>query len=68
MGACLPRGCLPGGDLSHHVFDVTSMLSPHQLRVYTNAAAYIVLVGHVTCKACWDTRPPRVDRQTPVKT
>ena len=55
---CLPRwGCLSGGggicpggvpcDLSHNVFDVTCML-----RVNTYAAAYIVLVGHVTCDAC----------------
>ena len=44
-------------DLSHHAFDVTCMLSPHQLRASNNAAAYILLVGHVTCKACWDTPP-----------
>ena len=47
----LPRGCLSRGvpcDLSHHAFDVTYMLSQHQLSVYTNAAAYIVVVGHVT--------------------
>ena len=35
-------------DLSHNAFDVTSMLSLHQLRLINNAAAYIVL-GHVTC-------------------
>ena len=37
------------------------MLSQHQLRVNTNAAAYIVLVGHVTCDwpiAYW-IHPPR---------
>ena len=62
-------GCawLPGGgcvpcDLSHHAFDVTCMLSPHQLRASSYAPAYI-LVGHVTRMP-----PPPVDRQTPVKT
>ena len=48
-------------DLSHHAFDVTCMLSQHQLRASSYAPAYI-LVGHVTCM------PPPVDRQTPVKT
>ena len=54
------RGVWPGGvpcDLSHHEFDVTCMLPPHQLRPTSSAAAYILLVGHVTCKACWDTHP-----------
>ena len=45
--------------LSHHAFDVTCMLSLHQLRLLTSAAAYIMF-GHVTCDACWDT----VDRMT----
>ena len=45
-------------DLSHHAFDVTCLLPPHQLRPTNSAAAYIVLVGHVTCKASWDTHPP----------
>ena len=45
-------------DLSHHAFDVTCMLPPHQLRPTNSAAAYILLVGHVTCKAWWDTTPP----------
>ena len=49
---CLPRGCVPC-DLSHHAFDVTCMLSLHQLRLITSAAAYIVF-GHVTCDACLD--------------
>ena len=44
-------------DLSHHAFDVTCMLSLHQLRLITSVAAYIVF-GHVTCDACWDTYPP----------
>ena len=72
-------GSLPGGvsaqwgvpcDLSHHAFGVTCMLPPHQLRPSDSAAAYILLVGHVTCKACWDTPhlPHPVGRQTPVKT
>ena len=39
-------------DLCHHAFDVTCMLPPHQLRPTNSAAAYILLVGHVTCKAC----------------
>ena len=56
-GGCLPRGCLPrslpgGGGvpcyLSHHTFDVTCMLPPHQLRPSNSAAAYVLLVGHVT--------------------
>ena len=50
----------PGGwpcDLYHHAFDVTCMLPPHQLRPINSPAAYILLVGHVTCKACWDTAP-----------
>ena len=56
-GGCLPGGCLPRGgvcqggvcqwsvpcDLSHHAFDVTCMLPPHQLRLNTSAAAYILL-------------------------
>ena len=42
-------------DLSHHAFEVTCMLPPHQLRHINSAPAYIVLSGHVTCKACWDT-------------
>ena len=72
QGVCLPRGIslpggaclgvsLPGGvpcDLSHHAFDVTCMLPPHQLRPTNSAAAYIVLIGHVTYKASWDTHPP----------
>ena len=45
-------------DLSHHAFDVTCMLPPHQLRPTNSAAAYIVLGGHVTYKASWDTTPP----------
>ena len=52
---------IPGGvpcDLSHHAFDVTCMLPPHQLRHTNSAPAYILLPGHVTCKACWDTHPP----------
>ena len=32
----------------HHAFDVTCMLPPHQLRPTNSAAAYIVLLGHVT--------------------
>ena len=42
---CLLRGVPVGGvscDLSHHTFDVTCMLPPHQLSVSTSAAAYIV--------------------------
>ena len=66
QGGCLPRGvstkgCVPY-DLSHDAFDVTCMLSLHQLRLITSAAAYIVL-GHVTCEAYWDTPPP-VNRMT----
>ena len=46
VGEVPAQGCLPGGvpcDLSHHAFDVTCMLPPHQLRLDTSAAAYIVL-------------------------
>ena len=47
QGACVVAGgCVPC-DLSHHAFDVTCMLSPHQLRASSYAPAYI-LVGHVT--------------------
>ena len=51
-------------DLSHHAFDVTYTLPPHQLRHINSAPAYILLPGHVTCKACWDTTPlpPWTDR------
>ena len=49
--AWLQRGGQPQGgvwlqgvscDLSHHAFDVTCMLPPHQLSVSTCAAPYIV--------------------------
>ena len=64
-GCLLPGGSAWGGgvvwgivcswgvpcDLSDHAFDVTCMLPPHQLRPTSRAAAYILLVGHVTCKA-----------------
>ena len=66
-GLSIPGGSPSGGlpcDLSHHAFDVTCMLPPHQLRPTNSAAAYIVLVGHVTCKASWDTTPPPVNRIT----
>ena len=68
-GGCLSRGvsvggCLPGGvpcDLSHHAFDVTCILSLLQLRLKSNAAAYIVVVMWPG-KACWDTHPLPLDR------
>ena len=44
--ACMVAGGVPC-DLSHHAFDVTCMLSPHQLRASSYTPAYI-LVGHVT--------------------
>ena len=69
-GAC-PGGCsCLGGvpsDLSHHAFDVTCMLPPHQMRPTNTAAAYIVLVGHVTCKTFWDTHPPCEQNHTHLK-
>ena len=53
-GVWSQEGCVsaPGGgllwgipcDLSHHGFDLTCMLPPHQLRPTNSAAAYIVLV------------------------
>ena len=52
-----PLGGVPC-DISRHAFDVTCMLPPHQLRHINSAPAYILLPGHVTCKACWDTHPP----------
>ena len=66
LGGVPARGCtfqggyMPMGVpcyLSHHAFDVTCMLPPHQLKPTNSAAAYILLVGHVTCKECWDTTP-----------
>ena len=59
-GVVYPGGSAWGDapcDLFHHAFDVNCMLPPHQLRLITSAAAYIVF-GHVTCGACWDTPPP----------
>ena len=61
--SCSARGGgrgLPGGvpcDLSHNAFDVTCMLALHQLRLNSNAAAYIVLVMW-PLKECWDTPYP----------
>ena len=60
-GSSIQGGLHPGGvpcDISHHAFDVACMLPPHQLRHINSAPAYILLPGHVTCKACWDTHPP----------
>ena len=66
VGAVPARGCTCPGrvpcGLSHHAFDVTCMLPPHQLRPTNSAAAYILLVGHVTCKVCWDTTPSPLNR------
>ena len=65
LGGLLPRGVSYLGDvpcdLSHHAFDVTCMLPPHQLKPTNSAAAYILLAGHVTCKASWDTTLPRTE-------
>ena len=57
VGACVAgdRVCMAGGvpcDLSRNAFDVMYMLSLHQLRLITSTAAYIVLLGHVTCDVC----------------
>ena len=55
-------GVCPGGvpcNLSHDAFDVSCMLPPHQLRLNTSAAAYIVLAH---CMMGY-TSPP-VDRMT----
>ena len=61
---CLEGACLGGVpcDLSHNAFDVTWMLSLHQLRLITSTAAYIAF-GHVTCDACWDIHPS-LDKMT----
>ena len=48
-GGGVVQGVLLPSDLSHHAFDVTCLLSLHQLRMNTSEAAYIVLLGHVTC-------------------
>ena len=48
QGGMYGRGDAWPCDLSHHAFDVTCMLPPHQLRPTNSAAPYIVLVGHVT--------------------
>ena len=51
-------------DLSHLAFDVTCMLSPHQLRLTNSAAAYIVVVQDMM-----GYPPPLLtESQTPVKT
>ena len=60
QGGVLHQGGVPC-DLSHHAFDVTCMLPPHQLR-HTNCAPAYILPGHVTCNASWDTPPPWTDR------
>ena len=68
-GGCVWQGGMHGGghawpcDLSHHAFEVTCMLSPHQLRPTNSAPPYIVLVGHVT-----RTPPLLTESQTGVKT
>ena len=55
LGGCLPRGVSALGvscDLSHHAFDVTCMLPPHQCScLYGDPGA------------CWDTTPT-VNRMT----
>ena len=53
---------LAGGvpcDLSHHAFDVTCMLPPHQMRPTNSTAAYIVLV-----QGMLGYHPPPVNRIT----
>ena len=40
-GVSARGGAVVSYDLSHHAFDVTCMLSQHQLSVNTSAAAYI---------------------------
>ena len=59
-GVCL--GGVPC-DLSHHAFDVTCILPPHQLRLNTSAAAYILLAH---CMLGYHHPPPpnrMTDRQ-----
>ena len=62
-GVYLPGGCTCLGgvpcDLSHHAFDVTCMLPPHQLRPTNSTAAYIVLV-----QGMLGYTPPPVNRIT----
>ena len=52
-------------DLSHHAFDVTCMLPPHQLRPTNSAAAYIVVVQGMMG---YTLLPPLTESQTLVKT
>ena len=62
QGGCSCRGGLGSCDLSHHAFDVTCMLPPHQLSVSTCAAPYIVwprcMLGYTHAP------PPPVNRMT----
>ena len=53
-GMYLPRG-VPAQGVYHVTYPI---MPPHQLRPTNSAAAYVVLVGHVTCKVFWDTPPP----------
>ena len=57
-GGSPSRGSVPC-DLSRHAFDVTCMLSPHQLRLTNSAAAYIVVV-----QGMMGYPPPPVNRIT----
>ena len=58
QGVYLPEGGRPR-DLSHHAFDVTCMLPPHQLSVSTCAALYIVwprrMPGYTPLWTEWQT-------------
>ena len=65
-------GYLSGGgvpcDVYHNAFYVTCLLSLHQLRFNTNAAAYIVLLSHVTIDITEsDIMETPLNRQTDVK-
>ena len=68
-GVLHPGGVSPSRgvpcDLSHHAFDVTCMLSPHQLRPTNSAAAYIVVVQGMMG---YPPTPLLTESQTPVKT
>ena len=59
-GSALGGGLLLGGvpcDLSHHAFDVTCMVPPHQLR-HTNCAPAYILPGHVRLQCILGYPPP----------
>ena len=68
-GVCPGVGCLPGGMDVHVTYPIMHLMLP-VCCLHTNwdpstgAPAYILLAGHETCKACWDTPPLRGQTDT----